>query len=752
MDYQLFVSVIFFVAAVLLLLMGTVVLRDNPRRRLNRITSTMLIFAALGPLFASLADFFGSDVAQAERSSAVTGLFYLWEFFFPQLILFSMVFPVERPFLRRYPKAKYLIFIPHVFHVALATLFYEPSRIISILTVENPPEALKWFFDHVDVGMKLLATLLGALVRAHLEMFAVVNFVYVVIASILLYKGYKTVTNERLRTQTFMVIWGLIISVGLYIVAFILPELGVFQTSDEVRLSLILIGLLIGVGSIVFAIVRYQFLDIRLLVRQSLVYTITSGILVGVYMLTISQLGKLTRSIFGRDSTIIDVAFVIAALIFFQPIMNAMDNLIKRFFIHDRADFRNLAEQFSRQIATVFDLDEVKANVSRILREQMLVESVTFCIRDMGTNRYRASIEPTGLREESRFERSDFLLQELDQHLKPVPFDDLISEEIAKSDCAMYLRDQRCQIVVPLHDDQSNLGFVGLSSKISGYSYNFEDMTTLNILGNQLVTAVTNAKLYQESLEKQRLEKELAMARQIQNDLLPKSLPRHRGLEFAAFTEPARFVGGDYFDFLTPDQKKIGMIVADASGKGMPAALLIAQLQATLRSEVRFQKPISEMIESANYLITTSTSNEKFVTLFYGELDSETLNFTYCNAGHNYPFVVRRDGLIEYFQTGGLIMGAFGTAKYEHDQFQLQPGDLLFFYTDGLNEAHNSKDEEYGDKRLVEFVKENRHLPAQDLTEAVVSEVRSFAGLEKDAEDDMTIVILKIDDSFCRLY
>ncbi len=748
MSYQLFVSVIFFVASVLLLLMGTVVLRDNPRRRLNRITSTMLIFAALGPLFASLGEFFGGDVSQAERSSAITGLFYLWEFFFPQLILFSMVFPVELPFIRKYQRAKYLIFIPHVFHVALATLFYDPSRIINILTVENPPEAFKWLFDQFEVGTKLLATLIGALVRAHLELFAVVNFVYVVIASVLLYMGYKTVTNERLKTQTFIVIWGLRIAVGLYIVAFILPELGIFRTSEEVRLSLTIIGLLLGVGSIVYAIVRYQFLDIRVLVRQSLVYTITSGILVGVYMLTISQLGKLTRSVFGRDATIIDVAFVIAALIFFQPIMSAMDNLIKRFFIRDRADFRNLAEQFSRQLATVFDLDEIKSNVSRILREQMLVERVMFCIRDIGTDRYQASAEPFEIKELTRFSREDPLLMELDQHLKPVPFDDLKTEEVANSDCAKYLRDHRCQIIVPLHDDQSNLGFVGLSSKISGYSYNYEDITTLNILGNQLVTAVTNAKLYQESLEKQRLEKELAMARQIQNDLLPKQLPHQPGLEFAAYTEPARFVGGDYFDFLTPEPSRIGMIVADASGKGMPAALLIAQLQATLRSEVRFQKPISEMIASANYLISTSTSTEKFVTLFYGELNSKTLDFTYCNAGHNYPFVVRKDGATEYFETGGLIMGAFGNAKYQHDRFQLQPGDLLFFYTDGLNEAHNSKDEEFGDKRLVEFVKKNRDMGAQDLTDAVISEVRSFAGLERETEDDMTVIVLKIDEKF----
>ena len=189
----------------------------------------------------------------------------------------------------------------------------------------------------------------------------------------------------------------------------------------------------------------------------------------------------------------------------------------------------------------------------------------------------------------------------------------------------------------------------------------------------------------------------------------------------------------------------IGVVVADASGKGMPAALLVSQLQATLRSEVRFKQSLPEMIANANYLVATSTSPEKFVTLFYGEFDRKNLQFCYCNAGHNYPFVIRKDGKIEYFREGGLLVGAFQSARYECDTFQLAPGDVVFFYTDGLNEAHDSGDEEYGEERLLEFVKSNRHLPPQELTETVISEVRNFAAGEAN-EDDMTIVVLKIND------
>lgn len=745
MSYQLFVSIILFISSVLLLFMGTVVLRDNPRRRLNRITGIMLILVGLGPLFAALGNFFGVQTGGTRPQSAIVGLSLIWELFFPQLVLFSMAFPVERRLITRRSRLKFLIFIPHIFHVVLATLFYDPDRIIRWLTVDEPPQALKWLFDQFALGTKLLSAIVGSMIEVHLEFFAVVNLVYVIIASVLLYNGYRTVTNQRLRTQTSIVIWGVRFSVGLYVLVFILPNLGILTLSVALQSTIATVSLLVGAGSIVYAIIRYQFLDIRLIVRQSLVYTITSGLLVGMYMLIISQLGRITRSIFGRDAPVIDVAFIIVALIFFQPVMNYVDNLIKRFFIRDKSDFRNIAEQFSRELATIFDLNELKKNVSTVLREQMLIEKVSFCLRDWTTGSYELTSEMDTAMPAMRFNSNDSMLEKLREHQKPVYIDELIAAPLENSECWKGLRNDVYELIVPLQDRRNVLGFVALSPKLSGYSYSYEDMTALNILGNQLVTAVTNAWLYEESLEKQRMEKEMTLARQIQQDLLPKTLPCSDKFEFAAFTEPALQVGGDYFDFLQTERKTIGVVVADASGKGMPAALLISQLQATLRSEVRNNRSLADMISNANYLISTSTSPEKFVTIFMGELDEQTLKFSYCNAGHNYPFVIKQDGTIEYFRTGGLLVGAFPTAMYESAEYQLAPGDIVFFYTDGLNEAHDAKYEEYGEERLVDFIKKNRGLPARELTDRVISEIRSFSN-NTAAEDDMTVIVLKINN------
>jgi len=746
MTYQLLLSILFFVSAVLLLFIGTVVLRDNPRRRLNRVTGMMLILVGLGPLFAAIGYFFNVAGGSTRTVSALTGISLVWELFFPQLILFSMVFPIERPFVREHSRSKFLIFIPHIFHVILASLFYDPDRIVSWLTADNPPETLKWLFDQFAVGAKIFAAIVGSMIQVHLEFFAVVNLVYVVVASVFLYQGYRRVTNPRIRTQTAIVIWGIRVAIGLYIIAFIFPILGIFELTESLQMTVAIVSLLTGVGSIVYAIVRYQFLDIRLLVRQSLVYTLTSGVLVGIYILIINQLGRITRSILGRDAPLIDVAFIIVALVFFQPVMTSMDNVIKRFFIRDRADFRNIAEQFSRQLATLFDLGALRDNVTSILKNLMLVENVWFCLYDWTSDEYHVTAGTDMDKLEVSFNPADPFIKQLREHQKPIPFEELLGATQAEnSPCCDYVKTHPSEMIIPLQDANRVLGFVALSPKVSGYSYNYEDITTLNILGNQLVTAITNVWLYQESLEKQRLEKEMTLARQIQRDLLPKSLPCGEQFEFAAYTEPAMQVGGDYYDFLQTNHDNIGLVVADASGKGMPAALLISQLQATLRSEVRHDRPLSEMIANANYLVSTSTSAEKFVTLFYGELDSETLKLSYCNAGHNYPFVIHRDGSIDFLEKGGLLVGAFSGAKYVSDTYQLMAGDVVFFYTDGLNEAFDKNEQQYGEQRLVEYIKKNRELPPQQLTDSIVEEIRSFAA-GKPADDDMTVIVLKIKD------
>jgi sigma-B regulation protein RsbU (phosphoserine phosphatase) len=268
----------------------------------------------------------------------------------------------------------------------------------------------------------------------------------------------------------------------------------------------------------------------------------------------------------------------------------------------------------------------------------------------------------------------------------------------------------------------------------------------LGTLSNQMVTALTNARLYVDSLERARLQEEVSMARQIQLDLLPDKPPSMKSFQIAAQSTPSRTVGGDFYDFIPIEgSRRLGIVIADASGKGMPAALLIAQIQAIIRSEVNNGNPIPTIMKNMNKQVCLSTSIEKYVTLFYGELNLETGEFLYSNAGHNYPVLARENGEVELLITGGPIIGAFAHLEYQQAAVRINPKDTLFFYTDGLSEAMNPSGEEFGDGRIREHVQIERHLPPHELMGKMLTCVREFDP-STPPQDDTTVITLKMID------
>jgi sigma-B regulation protein RsbU (phosphoserine phosphatase) len=731
-----------------LLFLGVVILRENARSQINRVTSFMLFFAGLGPLLASLGTFIRSaGEAESFVSSPFTqNLFYVWEFFFPLLLLFSLVFPEENRYLKRRPKLKYLIFVPHIFHIIQVLVFYQPEKIIRSLDVAKLGPVARFFFDPLSMVLKYAAVLFGVLYKIHLQSFSLINLIFLILAVWFLYRGYKKITVPTLRKQVSLLIWGIRSAVGLYAVAFIVPVLTPLELSENVRNFLTILALMIGSGSIAWAIIRHHFLDVRLIVRQSLVYFLTTALFVGLYFLILRQFGRLLQNLIGRETPAIDVGFVILAIILFQPIMGQLDDLIKRFFIRERSDYRGMMETFSRKLVTIFDFEAVKETVVDTLQKEMLVENVHVCVpqqaRDGKSEEYVLFSHERTSEKPGVFDKDDPLLLALRDKTRPTPFADFrMVEDISP----IFRRFERLGIflVVPLLSGKELVGCIALTKKITRFRYSYEDITLLDVLASQMVVAMDNARLYQESLEKQRLEEELSMARQIQMDILPKSCPRSESFEFSAFVQPARQVGGDYYDFFDTNSGSIGLAIADASGKGMPAALLISLVHATLRAEVRNALSPPAVVSNVNELILSSTTSEKFATMFYGEFDPHQRKLCYCNAGHNYPLVVHEDGDVEFLITGGLILGAFPEAEYEVGEIALRKNDTLLFYSDGLTENFNADEEEFGEERLRNLLLENRSLEAEELKRKVVQEVMNFSG-GRPPYDDFTIVVLKV--------
>ncbi|RMD91034.1 MAG: GAF domain-containing protein [Calditrichaeota bacterium] len=295
---------------------------------------------------------------------------------------------------------------------------------------------------------------------------------------------------------------------------------------------------------------------------------------------------------------------------------------------------------------------------------------------------------------------------------------------------------------VPLLSRGKLIGIIILFNKLAGQTFSDDDQRMLSIIASQSAQVIENARLFEQELELHRLEQDLLMAREIQQRLLPKESPTIEGFELAGMSYPAREVGGDYFDFIKISEHLWGIAVGDVSGKGIPAALLMSNLQATLRGQAFTQQSIKECVKNANYLLYLNTDPEKFATLLYGLLDSKSRTFTYVNAGHNYPLYLNQKGQFQELITGGPILGMLPEAIYEEGQVHLQQEDILIIYSDGVTEAENELGELYGERRLRKLIQKNRHLGAAQFIKTIYNEISQFVG-SKNFSDDITIVALR---------
>ena len=307
-------------------------------------------------------------------------------------------------------------------------------------------------------------------------------------------------------------------------------------------------------------------------------------------------------------------------------------------------------------------------------------------------------------------------------------------------------------IVVPVFGREI-LGILVVFSKEgrAGITLEFtdEDGILLEAFATQVGVAIENARLYQEAVERRRLQAEMEEAAKIQENLLPKAPPEILGYDIAGMSIPHHDgVGGDYYGYIQEPDGSWGLVIADVAGKGMQAALLMATLRAALLSEVAKQADLPTRAMALNALIRESSPIDKYATLVYARLHPETGRLTSLNAGHNSPLVIRQDGSIQRLEAGGLMIGMYPDdmlcriAEYEEEITQLYSGDMVLFYTDGVTETVNIDDEMYDEERLEELVKKLRHVNASEVCAEIYNSTLEFQG-EAQRFDDLTLMVLK---------
>jgi phosphoserine phosphatase RsbU/P len=268
------------------------------------------------------------------------------------------------------------------------------------------------------------------------------------------------------------------------------------------------------------------------------------------------------------------------------------------------------------------------------------------------------------------------------------------------------------------------------------------DRRTLGLFANQAAIALENARLHRQALEKERLERELDLAAEIQRQILPFGLPSVPGFELIGWNRPARQVGGDYYDLRLIGEDRLSLVIGDVSGKGMPAALMVSTLHSALRLLQGRRGLAPVFLEDLNGHILESGAAKKFITLLVAELEPLSGQLTYLNAGHNPGLVLHRSGEVEELRASGLPLGLLPGIRYESRAAQVGPGDLLCIYTDGITEAESPSDEEFGLPRLTACLAEHRERPLGDIVGAIDEAVTRFAaGLPQ--RDDQTVVLLR---------
>jgi sigma-B regulation protein RsbU (phosphoserine phosphatase) len=314
------------------------------------------------------------------------------------------------------------------------------------------------------------------------------------------------------------------------------------------------------------------------------------------------------------------------------------------------------------------------------------------------------------------------------------------------------LKSMHTQLLLPVGTRAKLLGILSLGPKLSEEPYTKSDVNLLRSVALQTGLALENSRLTKtiatEMAEREKMSREMEIAREVQERLFPQQLPVIAGIDYSGACRPALGVGGDYYDFLPLPNGDLGIAIGDVSGKGIAAALLMASLQASLRGQALVgQGDLARLMANVNQLVYDATPVNRYATFFYGQYHRESRIFRYVNAGHNPPMILRKtqDGTVHVIRldTGGMVVGLFPHTPYQEASLEMHPGDLFVAFTDGISEAMNPQEEEWGEERFIPAIAACSGQRASEIIPALMAAADQFVS-GAPQHDDMTLVILKL--------
>ncbi|HRH42358.1 MAG TPA: SpoIIE family protein phosphatase [Pyrinomonadaceae bacterium] len=461
-----------------------------------------------------------------------------------------------------------------------------------------------------------------------------------------------------------------------------------------------------------------------------------------VIIFTDERAAKIQNSTLIADNT---EALNPAMTIAFSRNKNSTAEMIASQAVSSRSELLAIISKVGVTLLSSTGLDETLTQVASLVFEAVPADRVVVMLRDeksdngmrIAVARVRGQDEPPN---EVRISRT--VMDEVIKNGKSVLTSDAQHDPKFASQ-TMALLGIRSVLAVPLSvTEEEVFGLIYADSPTYEANFTEEHLNILTTLASVASIRVENARLLEERFERERMEHELKLATEIQQRFQPSAMPICDGYEFQGISFSCYEIGGDYYDFIDRHDGKMFIALGDVSGKGTAAALLMSSLHAAIHAQVAAKSTLEETVTSVNKYLANNTPANRFVTLFIAELDVTNGTLRYINAGHNPPLIGRIDGTVEKLDSGGFPLGIIPMAEYEVGQLQLNSGEALVIYSDGVSEANNLKGDEFGIDKLADVIKTNLSRSASGLRDKVESALSEFTQTAP-ANDDITLVIVK---------
>jgi len=665
-----------------------------------------------------------------------TGIRTMWAVF---MLLFGIYFPERLGLDRRWPWAKWIFVTPlTIFAIAGVTSEIVESRNFEAARGLNK-QLNRW-----------------GLAAAVLQMIATGLFFTFIGMKV----GKATSPDAKRRLRMLLV--GSQVSLSPIFVLVIITLVQGKSPLEGIPYWLILPALLILFLfplTLAHVIVVQRAMDVGVVIRQGVRYAFAKGgvlvlsflIFNAIVFLMIWEIKKATTS----PIEISIILFVGISLIFVIGRLGRwLIRWTDRYFFREAVNTEQVLTDLSENVRTMVETKPLIETVAQTISQSLHVPRVAFLLSEDGFYRPAHALgypaAPSVV-----FPSNAQTVERLKRRKQPITvyLDDKDGwvERTMSGDERELLEALDTELLLPLSVKDELSGFISLGPKQSEAPYSATDIKLLQSVATQTGLALENshltAAIASEIAQRERLNREVEIAREVQQRLFPQKLPPIIGLDYCGACRPALGVGGDYYDFLLLPNDVFGIAIGDVSGKGIAAALLMASLQASLRGQaIRGTSDLAEMIQNVNRLVYDASPENRYATFFYSQYEPAARRLTYVNAGHNAPMVLRKENeawSIIRLEAGGAVVGLLPSFPYSQAVVELQPGDMLLAFTDGISEAMNPDDEEWGEDRLIETAKMSEGLSAADTISLIVDAADRFVnGAEQ--HDDMTLMVVRV--------